>query len=140
VTSARPTVETDPGRSALMKRVRQRDTGPELAVRRILISLGARYRVNVSGLPGSPDVANRSRGKALFVHGCFWHFHQDCVRGRIPKRNRAFWKEKLIANRRRDENKKKALVNLGFDVLVLWECELVDAIGLRESLQEFWWR
>jgi DNA mismatch endonuclease (patch repair protein) len=131
-------LKTDPKRSALMRRVRQRDTEPELAVRRILTSLGARYRVNVRDLPGSPDVANKSRRRALFVHGCFWHSHQFCSRGQVPKRNREFWSEKLGANRARDTRKVRELSEYGFDVLVVWECELEDEPILRDRLEKFW--
>ena len=133
-------VETDPERSALMKRVRQRDTQAEIDVRRILTSIGVRYRVNVSGLPGSPDVANRSRGKAIFVHGCFWHFHDGCGRGRVPKRNRDFWASKLHRNRERDLRKIQELEHLGFDVMVVWECELENVGGITSRLELFWGR
>lgn len=129
---------TDPGRSALMKRVRRRDTLPEIKVRRILTSVGARYRVNVSGLPGSPDIANKSRKKAVFVHGCFWHFHAACDRGRIPKSNSDFWASKLEGNRKRDLVKVRQLGELGFDVLEVWECELGDEALLRARLRRFW--
>ena len=131
-------METDPERSALMKRVRQHDTEPEMTVRRILTSLGARYRVNVSWLPGSPDVANRSRGKAIFVHGCFWHFHEGCRRGRVPKRNRHFWASKLHGNRDRDQRKIQELEDLGFDVMVVWACDLEDVGRTTNKLERFW--
>jgi len=137
--SMNSTLEPTARRSALMKRVRQRDTEPEWAVRRSLWSIGARYRVNVRGLPGSPDVANRARRKAIFVHGCFWHFHEGCDRGRLPKRNRAFWKKKLEGNRARDASKVEQLGALGFDVLTLWECELADE-ALLSRLHDFWFQ
>lgn len=133
-----PSLDTDPRRSALMRKVRQRDTDAEQRVRRLLASLGARYRINVGGLPGRPDVANRSRRKAVFVHGCFWHFHEACPRGRIPKRNRTFWKSKLHANRARDRLKTGELEQMGFDVLVVWECELDDTDRLKMKLERFW--
>jgi len=120
-----------------MGRVRRRDTAPELAVRKVLYSIGARYRVDVSSLPGSPDIANKTRGRAIFVHGCFWHYHQDCRRGNVPKRNHTFWRKKLLANRRRDRESVAALEARGFRVLVVWECE-VDAPWLREELRDFW--
>ena len=129
---------TDPQRSELMKRVRQRDTAPELAVRRILTSIGARYRVNVTGLPGSPDIANRLRRKAIFVHGCFWHFHADCPRGTVPSRNSQFWRQKLLKNRERDRTKIRDLQDLGFRVRTVWECELADLKGLTKRLERFW--
>ena len=129
--------EKEYGRYELMDG-QQRVTAPELAVRRILTSLGAHYRVNVRGLPGRPDIANKSRRKAVFVHGCFWHFHEDCARGRLPSRNRSFWESKLRRNRERDAEKVQALVGEGFDVLVVWECELADPQILCGKLERFW--
>ena len=125
-------------RSDLMKRVRQTGTAPELAVRGILAEIGVRYRLNVRGLPGRPDIANKARRKAIFVHGCFWHFHKECGRGKIPERNKDFWAEKLRANRRRDRKKVEALERLGFDVLVIWECELSSPALLKRQLESFW--
>lgn len=121
-----------------MSRVRREDTEPEQAVRRLLWDAGGRYRLNVSGLPGSPDIANKSRAKAIFVHGCFWHFHQACDRGTIPDRNRSYWKSKFRKNRERDRRKVEQLREAGFDVLVVWECELDDPRKLRRRLADFW--
>lgn len=132
-------LETTAQRSALMKRVRRKDTEPELAVRTLLWSTGARYRVNVDGLPGTPDIVNKSRKKALFVHGCFWHFHQDCPRGTLPDRNRDYWRVKFEKNKERDRRKTKDLEDRGFDVLVVWECELDQPETLRQRLQSFWY-
>src|SRR6266446_2538925 len=107
---ARPLlVRTTPERSALMKRVRQRGTDPELMARRILSDIGAHYRLNVKSLPGSPDVVNRRLQKAIFVHGCFWHGHARCGRGTIPMTNRRFWLDKLHQNTQRDRRKIAAL-------------------------------
>lgn len=131
-------VQTTPERSALMKRVRRQGTGAESTVRRTLTRIGARYRVNVPGLPGSPDIANRRRRKAIFVHGCFWHHHDACGRGRTPTRNREFWKEKLERNVERDRCKVEQLAALGFDVLTVWECELGDPDALERRLREYW--
>ena len=131
-------LETDPGRSALMKRVRRSDTGIERAVRVLSTECGARYRRNVHSLPGTPDLANKGRRQVVFVHGCFWHYHADCSRGRIPKRNRGFWEEKLQANRERDERKVHELQAMGYDTLVVWGCELDDPDSLRERLRTFW--
>lgn len=129
---------TTPERSALMKRVRRQGTDLEAKVRQVLTKIGARYRLNVKGLPGSPDIANRSRRKAIFIHGCFWHHHQACGRGRIPARNREFWSDKLRRNVERDERKTRNLNELGYEVLTLWECELKDAERLTNRLREFW--
>ena len=118
--------------------MRQSGTAPELEVRGLLAKIGARYRVNVRGLPGRPDIANKTRGKAIFVHGCFWHYHEKCGRGRIPQRNKEFWAEKLQANRRRDEKKVQELEMLDFDVLVIWECELASPALLKQKLESFW--
>jgi DNA mismatch endonuclease (patch repair protein) len=130
--------ETSPERSALMRRVRQSGTALELRVRSVLSSLGARYRLNVRSLPGSPDVVNEVRRKAIFVHGCFWHGHTQCSRGRVPRANRSFWAEKLLKNRERDQRKVDALRELRFDVLVVWECELADPDALTRRLHSFW--
>ena len=98
-------IQTTPSRSALMKRVRRERTAAENAVCKVLWSIGARYRRNVRSLPGTPDIANKARRKAVFVHGCFWHHHKDCPRGRVPHRNSAFWLEKLQRNAERDQKK-----------------------------------
>ena len=121
-----------------MKRVRQKGTRPETIVRRLLTAIGARYRLNARGLPGRPDVSNQARRKAVFVHGCFWHHHGTCGRGRIPGTNREYWTDKLRANVERDHRKMRELCELGFDVLVLWECELSNEAAVRERLQAFW--
>ena len=119
-----------PERSALLGRVRQTKTAPEEVVAALLRAHGLAYRRNVRGLPGSPDFANRSKGWAIFVNGCFWHHHTGCRRATVPKNNRAFWSEKFAANRRRDAAKVRALRALGLTVLVIWECE-ADACGSR---------
>lgn len=121
----------------LMKRVRQSDTPAELAVRRLLHTLGIRFRTRARDLPGSPDIVNRNRGWALFVHGCFWHAHKGCVRWRLPKRNRIAWRRKFRANRERDQRAIKALQDLGLRVLVVWECELADESALLRRLMSF---
>lgn len=123
-----------------MGRVRQRGTTPELGVRALLSGLGVRYRLNAGSLPGSPDIVNRRARKAVFVHGCFWHRHEGCRRTTTPKRNRDFWLDKFRANERRDSRKIEELAALGFDVLVVWECELDDETRLRARLRRFWSR
>ncbi len=124
-------------RSALMARVRHRDTRPEMIVRRAAHRLGYRFRLQARDLPGRPDLVFRLRRKAIFVHGCFWHGH-DCPRGvRIPKVNREFWSAKLAANRARDARQLDALREEGWRALVLWECELADADRLRRRLESF---
>ncbi len=118
-----------------MRRVKGRNTTPEMTVRRALTRLGARYRLHRKDLPGSPDVVLPGRRLALFVHGCFWHGH-DCARGaRVPKQNRDYWLRKVVRNRARDAANRAALESLGWRVETLWECELKDAAALESRLQ-----
>ncbi|MGZ6037327.1 MAG: very short patch repair endonuclease [Phenylobacterium sp.] len=122
-------------RSAVMRRVKGKDTSPERAVRKALTALGARYRLHRKDLPGKPDVAMPGRRLALFVHGCFWHGH-DCARGsRVPKQNRDYWVGKVERNRARDAKNREALAALGWRVESIWECELKDPGALRERLE-----
>lgn len=124
-----------PTRSAVMRRVKGRDTGPERAVRRLLHSLGAGYRLNRADLPGTPDLVLPGRRLALFVHGCFWHGH-GCPRGaRTPKANRAYWIAKIARNRARDEAALAALQAAGWRVELVWECELKDRSALELRLK-----
>ena len=117
-----------------MRRVKGRDTTPELKVRRILWRLGARYRLHRKDLPGKPDIVLPGRKLAIFVHGCFWHGH-DCARGaRVPKANRDYWLGKVGRNRARDEAARAALEAMDWRVLVVWECGLKDEAGLEDLL------
>ncbi|WP_309386532.1 very short patch repair endonuclease [Cerasicoccus frondis] len=124
-------------RSRIMRRVKSADTKPELTVRRLVHGLGFRYRLHVKDLPGKPDLAFRRRKKVIFVHGCFWHGH-DCVRGaRTPKNNRDYWLAKIARNVSRDQAHQLAYAEMGWRVLILWECELKDEAALAERLQGF---
>ncbi len=127
----------DPATSQRLARVRQRDTAAERAVRRQLQLLGVSYRVRNRDLPGSPDIANRSKCWAIFVHGCYWHHHSGCVRATVPKRNRRFWLAKFNANTVRDKRAAGALRALGYSTLVIWECELDDADSVSRTLRRF---
>jgi len=123
-------------RSAVMRRVKARDTLPEMTVRRALTRLGARYRLHRKDLPGSPDVVLPGRRLALFVHGCFWHGH-DCARGaRVPKQNRDYWTAKVARNRARDEAAVAALQAAAWRVETIWECELKDIAALETRLAD----
>lgn len=117
-----------------MSRVRQRGTDAETRVGAVLRSLGAHYRLNAKSLPGSPDFSNRRRRWALFVHGCFWHHHTGCPRATIPKSNTVFWQNKFRDNRRRDARVVKKLRCDGLLVIVVWECEALDADMLKIRL------
>jgi DNA mismatch endonuclease, patch repair protein len=114
-----------------MRRVKGRDTTPELIVRRLIWRLGGRYRLHRRDLPGKPDIVLPGRRLAVFVHGCFWHGH-DCARGaRVPKANRDYWTGKIARNRARDAAAHAALVAAGWRVETVWECELKDAEALE---------
>lgn len=125
---------TDPARSALMQRVRQKGTKAEDEVAVILRQLGLRFRRNVKSLPGSPDFANKTHQWAIFVHGCFWHRHEGCRRTTTPTRNREFWMAKFAANVARDKVKARLLRTMGFRVVTIWECETRDPVRVRRRL------
>ena len=128
-------VFTPQKRSAVMRRVKGRDTSPEMKVRRLLTRLGARYRLHRKDLPGNPDIVLPGRKLAIFVHGCFWHGH-DCARGaRVPKANRDDWIAKVARNRARDAAARDALTASGWRVETLWECELKDETAVTERLE-----
>lgn len=126
-------------RSARMARVRSRDSRPEMLVRRLVHAMGFRYRLHDRRLPGAPDLVFRSRRKAIFVHGCFWHRHPDstCKLARLPKSRLDFWGPKLQSNRERDLRQQVELKTLGWDFLVVWECELRNRVELAERLRRF---
>lgn len=128
----RPALDVDSETSARLGRVRQHGTSAELKVRKILSSLGLRYRIHNRDLPGSPDMANRAHGWAVFVHGCYWHSHTGCRRATVPKRNREFWEAKFAANRLRDARAIRKLRRLGYRVAVVWECEVLEHPGRVE--------
>ena len=130
----RAKLKTDPIRSALMKRIRRVRTSPEEQVSVVLRELGIKYRRAPRDLPGSPDFANKKERWAIFVNGCFWHHHARCHRATVPTRNRPFWEAKFADNKHRDKAKIVALKALGFNVLVVWECETTEGLVLRRKL------
>lgn len=123
-------------RSERMSRVRSRDTRPEMTVRRLIHSLGYRYRLHRRDLPGSPDLVFPGRRKVIFVHGCFWHRHPGCRNCRMPKSKLEFWKPKLTANRKRDLANQRNLLKEGWGVFIIWECELGD-MDLSQRIIKF---
>ena len=127
---------TEEQRRRIMQAVRTRDTGPEMIVRRLLHRLGYRYRLHRKDLPGRPDVAFLSRRKAIFVHGCFWHGH-GCPKGRLPKSRLDYWESKLSGNKERDRRSEEELRSMGWDVLVIWQCETADLGDLAGRLHGF---
>lgn len=132
---------TEPGptpeRSALMARIGPKNTTPELATRKLLHRLGYRYRLHRKDLPGTPDICFPARRKAIFVHGCFWHRHEGCRRTTMPKVRTSFWEEKFRQNIERDYRKIVALRELGWNTLVVWECETKTLPILTRRLVDF---
>ncbi len=120
-----------------MSRIRGKNTVPELVVRRMLHKGGYRFLTHVSSLPGTPDVAFTRRKKVVFVHGCFWHRHPGCPRAATPSSRVEFWEEKFDRNRVRDRRVQDELHNLGWTVLVIWECETKQPDDLRTRLTSF---
>lgn len=121
-------------RSANMARVRSKDTGPELTVRRAAHSLGYRYRLHRRDLPGTPDLVFQAARIAVFVHGCFWHQHAGCGRASIPQTRSEFWRAKLVRNTERDLAAASELKQRGWTVEVIWECETKDLELLANRL------
>lgn len=117
-----------------MARVRNRDTSPELAVRKLAHAQGLRFRVNRRDLPGTPDLVFPRYRLAVFVHGCFWHRHSGCKRATTPKTRQDFWEAKLARNVERDHQAASALENLGWQVMTVWECELKDRTSVAQRL------
>ena len=122
-------------RSAVMARIKGRDTKPELTVRRLLTRLGARYRLHRKDLPGSPDIVLPGRRLAIFVHGCFWHGH-DCKRGaRVPATRQDYWVAKIDRNRARDIASTAQLIDAGWRIETIWECQMKDEAALSDRLK-----
>nr|WP_183697045.1 very short patch repair endonuclease [Alloprevotella rava] len=111
-------------RSECMSRIRSKNTKPELALRKALFARGFRYRVNDKKLPGKPDIVLPKYKTVIFIHGCFWHGHEDCKYAYIPKTNTRFWIDKITSNAERDKVNAEKLTALGWNVLTVWECEI----------------
>ncbi|WP_298434716.1 very short patch repair endonuclease [uncultured Jannaschia sp.] len=127
----------EPARSALMRRIGPKNTKPEMVVRQTLHRLGYRFRLHAKELPGRPDIVFRPRKKVIFVHGCFWHRHPGCRKSTSPKTRREFWEAKFAANQARDARVQEDLIALGWQCLIIWECETSDLICLEDRLKVF---
>lgn len=120
-----------------MRAVKSKNTAPEIIVRKLIYGLGYRYRLHGSHLPGQPDIVFSQRKKAIFIHGCFWHGH-ICKRGdRIPSTNSAYWISKIKKNKIRDNKTLTLLLEEGWSVLTIWECELKDKKALEHRVVNF---
>ncbi|QAS80995.1 DNA mismatch endonuclease Vsr (plasmid) [Rhizobium acidisoli] len=124
-------------RSKIMASVRQVNTKPEMAVRRVAHALGYRFRINRKDLPGSPDVVFPRRKKVVFVHGCFWHRHAGCKHATTPRTRADFWQEKFRRNKERDALAESKLEAMGWSVVIVWGCETRDAVSLGKKLISF---
>lgn len=124
-------------RSENMRRIRSRDTAPEILIRRLVYALGYRFRLHREDLPGKPDLTFPRLRKVIFVHGCFWHQHDGCVESRIPKSNRSYWVPKLARNKKRDEENRRALRRLGWRSLIIWECQVSKPEQLTQRICRF---
>lgn len=124
-------------RSENMRRIRSKDTKPEMQVRRFVHAQGYRYRLHVSNLPGKPDLVFPKLRKVIFVHGCFWHLHKKCSEGRIPESRRDYWEPKLKRNVERDRKHTIALRKLGWKSLVVWECDIMHSARIEDKVIEF---
>lgn len=124
-------------RSRIMSRIRSGNTKPEKIVRSLLHRMGYRFRLHRKSLPGCPDIVFPKRKKAIFVHGCFWHGHKSCKRSAIPRTRTEYWFNKISKNVERDTKNFKLLVDLGWQVLVIWQCEIKNLDTLEERLKWF---
>jgi DNA mismatch endonuclease (patch repair protein) len=126
-------------RSDLMRRVRGKDTRPEMIVRRLVHGMGYRYRLHRWDLPGPPDLAFGPRRKVIFVHGCFWHRHDDpsCKLARLPESNLEYWLQKLETNKARDTLNQEKLVAVGWNSLVVWQCKLRNTSYIESEIRAF---
>lgn len=120
-----------------MSKIRSRDTSPEMAVRRMVHSMGFRYRLHVRTLPGKPDIVLKRLQKIIEVRGCFWHQHQGCIDSHIPKTREEYWRPKLTRNRQRDRQNTMLLRRLGWQVLIVWECEVKNPEALYTRLDHY---
>lgn len=122
-------------RSYNMSRIKGKKTKPEELVAKYLFAHGFRYRRNVKSLPGTPDIVLKKYKTVILINGCFWHMHEGCKSFVWPENNADFWKKKLLANKKRDEEKIKQLEMLGWRVIVIWECELKNNIADQTLIQ-----
>lgn len=121
-------------RSLNMSKVKSKHTKPEMKVRKLLHSMGYRFRLHRKDLHGKPDIVLPKYKTVIFVHGCFWHRHSGCKRASTPKTNIEFWERKFLKNIENDKNAYQALSDLGWKVIVIWECEVSDMAALKEKI------
>lgn len=124
-------------RSENMRRIGSKNTKPEVLLRSLLHRRGYRFRIHRKDLPGKPDIVFPGRRKAIFVHGCFWHQHSDCREGRMPRSRQEYWRPKLEKNIARDALAVEQLTSLGWQIAIVWECQLAQAGAIVDKLADF---
>lgn len=125
-------------RSWIMSRIKGRDTKPEIIIRTIIKHKRLSFRENDKNLPGSPDIVLNNRKKIIFIHGCFWHGHKLCQRSRRPMTNRVFWNKKIDGNIQRDLKTGRKLRRMGWNVIVLWECQIrKSTTRVKDRIDQF---
>ena len=122
-------------RSRNMSAIKSKNTKPEIAVRKLLHSMGYRFRLHRKDLPGSPDIVLPKYKTAIFVHGCFWHRHENCKYASTPKTRKEFWESKFKANVKRDQEIQEKIKNIGWQYVVVWECEIKNE-KIKDKLLE----
>jgi len=127
---------SNPKRSEIMSKISSKETKPEILVRKYLFSKGFRYRKNVKELPGKPDIVLPKYKTIIFVHGCFWHGHESCKKSALPATNLEFWKDKLEKNKERDKSNILKLKEIGWKVIVIWQCELKNSTVRNNTLEK----
>lgn len=123
-------------RSEVMSKIRSKNTKPEIVLRKALFAKGYRYRINFKMLPGKPDIVLSKYRTVIFVNGCFWHGHENCNISHIPKTNSSFWEDKIRRNIERNSINSNKIRNLGWNVIVIWECQLNSKSKLEKSLRD----
>ena len=129
--------EVSEQRSRNMSAIKSKNTKPEIKVRKVLHSMGYRFRLHSKDLPGSPDIVLPKYKTVIFVHGCFWHRHENCKYATIPKTRKEFWASKFKANIKRDKGIQEKIKNIGWQSVVIWECETKNIDDLKEKLIDF---
>ena len=122
-------------RSRNMSAIKSKNTKPEIAVRKLLHSMGYRFRLHRKDLPGSPDIVLPKYKTVIFVHGCFWHRHENCKYTSTPKTRQEFWENKFNSNKKRDQKIQKEIIDLGWKFIIIWECETHNIQPLEEKIK-----
>jgi DNA mismatch endonuclease (patch repair protein) len=123
-------------RSVNMSKIRSKDTLPEIRIRKALWRMGCRYRLHYKLLPGKPDIVITKQKTVVFIHGCFWHRHKNCIEASRPKTNSEYWETKINKNIERDKKHQAEIKQLGYRVFIIWECEVKKNIAENIQLLE----